>query len=435
VIQSGAPANRFAAAVSFHARRRCFTQRLHYLRFVHRLPLLLFSALVLAAGFSGCATTPPRPAVPYTGDPVVDGNANLAVAPERDKALWDYRIGAAAIRRGQYDEAAAKLDDGLARAAAAMGPNAEAAQSRKLFGREETKPFVGEAYERIMANYYRGLVYWHAGEPDNARALFRTGQFIDSDTEDKTYAGDWVLLDYLDGLVTRKLAGDGSDALARARASAKAQGRIAPPDYDPEANVLVFCDYGPAPVKYASGEYGELLKIMVDDSPVASARLTVDGREIALPPYDDVGWQATTRGGRVMDHILGNKAVFKKSTDTIGDVAILGAAGTSAFGTSKDSSNVALGLLAVGLISKVTSAATQTEADTRSWNNLPRYLSFAALRLKPGDYPAELTFFKADGRELKNRTQTFTIHVPAPGTGSTAEQPADIVIVRSDVAY
>jgi tetratricopeptide (TPR) repeat protein len=401
---------------------------------VHRFLLLVLSGFVLAAGFSGCATAPSRPAVPYTGDPVVDGNANLAVAPERDKALWDYRIGAAAIRRGQYDEAAAKLDDGLARAAAAVGPNAEAAKSRKLFGREETKPYVGEAYERVMAGYYRGLAYWHAGEPDNARALFRTGQFIDSDAEDKTYAGDWVLLDYLDGLVTRKLGGDGSDALARARANAKTQSRAVPPDYDPKANVLLFCDYGPAPVKYASGEYGEMLKIMVDDSPVASAKLTVDGREIELPPYDDVGWQATTRGGRVMDHILGNKAVFKKSTDMIGDVAILGAAGTSAFGTSKDSTNVALGLLAVGLISKVTSAATQTEADTRTWNNLPRYLSFAALRLPPGDYPAELTFLKADGRVLKNRTQTFTIHVPAPEAGA-AEQAGDIVIVRSDVAY
>lgn len=389
----------------------------------------------MVAGFSGCATAPSRPAVAYTGDPVVDGNANLAVAPERDKALWEYRIGAAAIRRGQYEEAAAKLDDALARTAAALAPSAEAAKSRKLFGREETKPFAGEPYERVMGNYYRGLVYWHAGEPDNARALFRSGQFIDSDTEDKTFAGDWVLLDYLDGLVTRKLAGDGSDALARARASAQAQGRAVPPDYEPEANVFVFCDYGPPPVKYATGEYGELLKIMVDESPVASARLTVAGREIPLPPYDDVGWQATTRGGRVMDHILGNKAVFKKSTDTIGDVAILGAAGTAAFGTSRDSGSVALGLLAVGLVSKVASAATQTEADTRTWNNLPRYLSFAALRLPPGDHDARIDYLNASGRPLANRTQTFTIHVPAADAGTAAEQPGDIVIVRSDAAY
>jgi len=393
---------------------------------------LVLSSVLLAITFTGCATAP-RIVVPYTGDPVVDGNANLAVAPERDKALWDYRIAAAALRRGQADEAKAKLDDALARSAAALAPSDEAAKSRKLFGREETKPFAGEPYERIMGNYYRGLLYWRDGEPDNARALFRSGLFIDSDTENKTYAGDWVLLDYLDGLVSKKLGGDGSDALARARASALAQGRATPPDYDASANVLIFTEYGPGPKKYASGEYGELLKFIVDDSPVASARLSVDGREIPLPPYDDISWQATTRGGRVMDHILGNKAVFKQRSETIGDVALVGALGTAAYGRSKDSANVALGLAAIGVLSKITSAATQTQADVRSWDNLPRYLSFGAVRLPPGDYPATLTFYNPAGRVLTGLTQSFTIHVPAPEPTAAASGVQDIVLIRSEL--
>ena len=382
---------------------------------------------------AGCYTAP-RPVVPYTGDPVVDGNANLAVAPEQDKALWEYRIAAAALRRGQTAEATAKLDDALARTAGALAPGAQAAKSRKLFGREETKPFAGEPYERIMGNYYRGLIYWRDGEPDNARALFRSGQFIDSDTENKTYSGDWVLLDYLDGLATRKLAGDGSDALARARANAQAQGRPVPPDYDAKANVLVFAEYGPGPLKYASGEYGELLKFTVDKSLVAFARLTVDGRTLELPPYDDVSWQATTRGGRVMDHILGNKAVFKQRSETVGDVALVGALGTAAYGTGKDSQNLAIGLAAVGLVSKIMSAATQTQADVRSWNNLPRYLSFGALRLAPGEHAAVLTFHNPAGRVLANRTQNFVISVPAPDvTTADADVLGDIVVIRSDL--
>ncbi len=392
----------------------------------------LFAAFFLVT-LAGCYTAP-RPVVPYTGDPVVDGNANLAVAPEQDKALWEYRIAAAALRRGQTAEATAKLDDALARTAGALAPGAQAAKSRKLFGREETKPFAGEPYERIMGNYYRGLIYWRDGEPDNARALFRSGQFIDSDTENKTYSGDWVLLDYLDGLATRKLAGDGSDALARARASAQAQSRPVPPDYDAKANVLVFAEYGPGPLKYASGEYGELLKFTVDKSPVAFARLTVDGRTLELPPYDDVSWQATTRGGRVMDHILGNKAVFKQRSETVGDVALVGALGTAAYGTGKDSQNLAIGLAAVGLVSKIMSAATQTQADVRSWNNLPRYLSFGALRLAPGEHAAVLTFHNPAGRVLANRTQNFVISVPAPDvTTADADVLGDIVVIRSDL--
>jgi hypothetical protein len=390
---------------------------------------LCLASLTIAAVFTGCATSP-RVTVPYTGDPLVDGNANLAAAPERDKALWEYRIAATALRRGHFDEARAKLDNALARSTVALAPGAEAAKSRRMFGREETKPFAGEPHERIMGNYYRGILYWLDGEPDNARALFRSGQFIDSDTENKTYAGDWVLLD---GMVSKKLGGDGSDALARARASARNQNRSAPPDLDAGANVMVFVEYGPGPVKYASGEYGELLKFVVDESPVASARLAVANHGIPLPPYDDVGWQATTRGGRVMDHILGNKAVFKQRSDTVGDVALVGALGTAAYGTGKDSGNLALGLAAVGIISKITSAATKTDADTRTWHNLPRYLSFGAVRLPPGDHPAVLTFYDSAGRLLEGRTQTFVINVPAPEATSATKTAGDVVVFRSDV--
>jgi hypothetical protein len=390
-------------------------------------------AVLISAAFTGCATAPPRAAVVYTGDPVVDGNANLAAALERDKALWEYRVASTELRLGRTDAAKAKLDDALARTAAALAPSADAAKSRKLFGREETKPFAGEPYERIMGHYYRGLIYWHEGEPDNARALFRSGQFIDSDTTDKTYGGDWVLLDYLDGLVSRKLGGDGSDALQRARASAKSQGRATPPDYDPAANILVFAEYGPGPRKYASGEFGELLKFITDDSPVATARLKVGDREIELPPYDDVSWQATTRGGRVMDHILGNKASFKQTSDTVGDVALVGALGTAAYGRGEDSGSLALGLAAVGLVSKIASAATQTEADVRAWDNLPRYLSFGALRLAPGDHPAELTFYDASGRLLAGRTQSFAISVPVADASVGAPAAPDIVVIRSDL--
>lgn len=64
----------------------------------------------------------------------------------------------------------------------------------------------------ITAVFYTG---WMASR-DNARACFRSAQLMDSDTENKTYANDYVLFDYLDGLgTTSKLSGDGSDALKR----------------------------------------------------------------------------------------------------------------------------------------------------------------------------------------------------------------------------
>jgi hypothetical protein len=45
------------------------------------------------------------------------------------------------------------------------------------------------------------------------------------------------------------------------------------------------------------------------------------------------------------------------------------------------------------------------------WDNLPQRLSFAALRLGPGEYPAILEFQDAAGRTLPGLTQTLKIQV------------------------
>ncbi len=402
-------------------------------RFRFPVPLWLSAAVpaALLTIFGGCASEPEHVVVQQTGDALVDQKADLAVAAARDKVLWEYRIGGTAIRRENWDVVKSDLDDAIAQSSANYGNvNADAARSRRLFHHESDKPFVGESYERIMANYYRGIGYWHDGEPDNARALFRTGELLDSDSADKTYAGDWVLLDYLDGYASAKLGGDGSDALARARASAKQQHLGHLPDYDPKANVFVFVEWGTGPKKYAGGEYGEQLRFFTEKSAIARAELTVDGKRVKLPPYDDLNYQATTRGGRVMDHILGNKAVFKQGANTVGDLALAGAVGTADFGRSRDSDNVALGLAAVGLISKLTSRATTPDADVRMWDSLPAYLSFGALHLPPGEHPATLAFYAASGELLSSQTQSFTISVPARDN-SVASENRDVVVFKS----
>lgn len=375
-------------------------------------------ALLMLAAFellTGCVSEgPPRVAIAYTGDPIVDGNAELAAAPAKDRVLWDDRIAATALRIGNFDEAKAKLDDAILQGGGIITNTADAARARSFFHPEDTKTFIGEPYERIMNYYYRAILYWRDGEPDNARACYRTGQLLDSDAESHEYQSDYVLLDYLDGLASVKLDGDGSDALARAQALTK---RSLPP-YDKEANVLIFAEYGRGPVKYAGGEYGEQLRFYTEPSHIHSARLMVDGRTIPLPPYDNLNFQATTRGGRVMDHILGNKVVFKQTTDTVGNVALVGAA-LAANNNSRDSNRAAVGLAAIGLISKIASAATTPRADIRTWDNLPQYLSFASIHLRPGEYPAEIEFLTKDGYPASELTRQLTITVPADGSANT----------------
>ena len=383
-------------------------------------------AVALAAFLAGCETLPDEPQ--SRADARRTGPAGVTAAdrreppiPGRDRVLFDYRFGVSALRAGRFDEAKARFDDAIARIGGIITNDAEAARARGLFSAESVKTFIGEPYERVMAYYYRGILYWRDGEPDNARACFRSGQVIDSNPEQENHDADYVLLDYLDGLASTKLQADGRDAIARAQAHAGE--KISLPPVNPAANVLVFAEYGYGPRKFAAGQYGELLRFHADDSPTRSARLVLDGgrKIVPLPAYDDLGFQATTRGGRVMDHILGNKAYFKAAANTAGDFALAGAAIASEQARRRDrrgkdgddATAAAVGLGILGVIGKAASAATHAEADTRQWNNLPQRLSFAALALPPGPHEGRIEFLDREGNVLAQRTQRVTFSVAA----------------------
>jgi len=357
---------------------------------------------------TGCVTR--TTIVPLTGNIMVDGPMMITNGPPRDKVLWEYRTAAAAMRRGEFQLAKQYLDDALL-TLGGISTDKSARLARSYFHPESTKAFIGEPYERVMAYYYRGILYWMDGEPDNARACFRSAAIQDADAENHEYSADYVLLDYLDGLATTKLAGDGSDAFKRAEKEAR---QAKPPPYDAGANVLFFLEFGLGPFKYATGQYREELRFSIRPSPVHSAEVEVDGQNIPAGPYDDLYFQATTRGGRVMDHILANKAVFKTSTDVAGNVGIIGGA-VAAVQRDRTSQEVGLGLIAAGVLSKIVSAATMPAADTRTWDNLPRYLSFAAIQLPPGQHAATIEFRDAAGNILPHLTKTVAFNVPSDG--------------------
>ena len=370
------------------------------------LPFAL--ALLLTAG---CASTkrPPRPAL--TGDVLVDGKNAIAYGPPKDRVLWEYRVALAALRRSDYEEAKRELDEAITRIGGIYTTDAAAKKARSFFHEEAKKTFIGEPYERVMAYYYRGLLYWRDGEIDNARACFRSAQFQDADAENHEYAADYVLLDYLDGFATAKLGGDGGDELTRARKNARRTSE--PPPYYTKANVLVFLEFGKGPRKYATGPHAEQLRFGEQVSVARSVNLRLGTQQFPLVPYDDLQWQATTRGGREMDHILANKAVFKDATGT----AALAAAATSIGLANHGQGDAALIAGGVALVAGIFSAATTPEADIRAWESLPRYLTFAALELPPGSHSLAVDFRDAAGRTILTKTVTFT--VPANSTKDT----------------
>lgn len=378
-----------------------------------RTGILSIFATILVI-LTGCATTTaPNQSWVRTGDPVVDGRAAIANAPEKDRVLWRSRTGLSLMRRGDYKAAEGLFDDALLRVGSVMQGDSgdkSAKKARGYFSEEAKKTFLGEPYERVMAYFYRGVLSWMDGEPDNARACFRNGQIQDSDTETREYANDWVLMDYLDGFVTTKyFGGDGTDAFKRAETSFQAKGGQLI-EYTRSANTLLFLEFGQGPTKYATGEYGEQLRVRPGQSQVKGAWVKVANKAVRIAPYDDVNYQATTRGGRVMDHILANKAVFKSTTDDLGTAAIIGGAVVASHSRNAE---VGLGIIAAGVLSKIVAAATTPDADIRAWENLPGYISFVALDLPVGPHTATVEFTDAAGNVLPSMTKTINFNVSA----------------------
>jgi hypothetical protein len=111
-----------------------------------------------------------------------------------------------------------------------------------------------------------------------------------------------------------------------------------------------------------------------------------------------------------MDHILGNKAVFKDATAAGGVAAMVGGA---ILMENRGTRDVGAGLLALGALAEVVSAATTAEADIRTWDNLPGYLSFAALTAGPGRHTLRVDFQDGFGNTLPSLTKNVTLNIPA----------------------
>ncbi len=336
----------------------------------------LAAALFLLAGMAGCSNGPfPSRSTGETGGGIGINEAGLARAPARDRALWEDRVAADELRRDDFAKAGKALDAVIASLGGQLSDPAEAARQTRLYlASNATTDFVGEPYERVMTYYYRGIVYWREGNPAMARTCFHSAALVDSDPLTHQYASDYVLPDYLEGLATTLMGGDASADLTRAQANTK----LPLPPYDPYANVLCFVEYGRGPLKYATGLHQEQLRFETTPSQTHSAVLVVAGQKVTLPPYDDLDYQATTRGGRIMDYVVDDKGVF-------------------------------------GSNPKKPGTAPLHPADTRAWDNLPQYLSFAAIRLPPGTHAARLQFYDAKGRLLPEFSRDLTIQVAGSG--------------------
>lgn len=328
------------------------------------------------------------------------------------------------------------LDEAIRRIETVYADTPEARRARSVWHDEDAKDFKGEPYERCLVYLLRGLRYYQEGEFENARACFTSGLLQDSLSTEGEHDADMGTFEYLICLCDTRL-GDGeaaSEAWERAVKLWERSGTAVRPiganrrhsaeidgaeDRSPGGvrrplasdNLLVVAFVGEGPRKSAIGKDLEVL--FIGRGQVQTARVGIAAPWFGEPPEydpavqtDDIGFQATTRGGRLVDEFNKKKASTKHATENTGTVMttlgktavklapliaqmaasyVPGGAAADAFlvgGASTLAGGV--GAQAIGEGITYTSKKMKTNADTRMIGSLPGYIHLWSGRVVPG---------------------------------------------------
>ncbi|HEX6980867.1 MAG TPA: hypothetical protein VF342_16365 [Alphaproteobacteria bacterium] len=355
---------------------------------------------------------------------------------ERNAVLNHMRFGLAAYEVGAFDTAEASFDEALLRIEAIYADNEKAEAARSLWTKENIKDFKGEPYERVMAYYYRGLLYLREGDYENARASFKGGMLQDTWAEEEKYQADFALMAFLEGWSSRCL---GKESAAQESFNEAKQHRAAFDPPPPDHNVLLIAEIGTSPVKVARGDFNERLEYERGQNfseSGATFRITSRGKTQTIDAQllEGLYWQASTRGGRQVQAILDGKAQFKDATDTAGEVAMT--AGTSlmttgVYSNSNDTAMAGAAMIFVGLIAKGIAAATRPEADIRYWDNLPDTVHVATMKAPAAPYSVDVQFKNADGSNAGPERKVEVTQAGACSIGWTRSHAATSIDVSA----
>jgi len=122
---------------------------------------------------------------------------------KRNQVLNLMRMGLYAYQKGYLQDAEFAFDKSLIHIESLYGETELSEKAKSLWYGEDSKFFVGEPYERVMAYYYRGLLYLEKNDYENARASFKSGLLQDARAEDNQYQADYSSLILLEALTSR----------------------------------------------------------------------------------------------------------------------------------------------------------------------------------------------------------------------------------------
>ena len=302
----------------------------------------------------------------------------LYIEGERNATLNLQRIGLAALALNRIDIAEKALDAAAFRIDLIYADNPEAQKAKSLWTAEKVKDFKGEPYERVMSYFYRGLAYAAKNDFQNARAMFKQADYQDTVAEAEQYAGDFALMPYMAGW-SSYCDGDTNMAKDFLQQAVKYDKNYAGVAIDKPVVVLV--ETGRAPFKYGGGKFGELLQWAPWDTPTQTVKPCTPGDAACFMDKvilgADVGFQATTRGGRPFNSVLNGKASFKVGAQNVASAAgTVGAVGMDMAMMSGNRDMAVIGLIGMlaGAAAQGVASSTEAKADIREWEQLPGHI-------------------------------------------------------------
>lgn len=319
----------------------------------------------------------------------------LADQTDENFVLNNCRLGSAALANYDLDEAESAFLKAY-EVINSVGVNQGGRSLGATLVSEKIKIWKGEPYERAMANFYLGLIYYIRHDYNNARAAFENalfklrdyGEGSDKKDEYRAVESNFALACIMLGRCYQRL---GQDDLANANFDRAAQLHdwlrgLADPALHADSNVLLIIDFSHGPRKFTSAD-GSLVGLgptPAEVGPVPMPSVLVDRQPYALrgtnrPPVDLLAL-AQDRKWQSIDTIRAVKSA-------LGTGLIAAGAIDHAYDRRDHRDATDLGLIAAGILLKASS-----QADVRQWEMLPRSVFVVPLKLPPGKHDVTVRF-------------------------------------------
>jgi tetratricopeptide (TPR) repeat protein len=317
----------------------------------------------------------------------------LAAKTDENFVLNNCRLGSAAMADYNFDQA----EDAFLKAYEvinSVGVNQGGRSVGAVLVSEKIKIWKGEPFERAMANFYLGLIYYIRHDYNNARAAFENALFKLRDYDPKTdkdsarVDSNFALANLMLGRCWQRLGQDDKAKANFDRAVALVPWLRDVADFQTNAqsDVLLVVDFGHGPrkIRTVDGAFVGFGPTPQQVGPIILPTVTVDGAAYPLVgenrPTVDLLALAQDRRWQDIDSIRALK-----------DIAGTGLIAAGAIDSATDYRNrrtgTDLALVGAGLLLKATS-----QADVRQWETLPRTVFLLPLKLSPGKHDITVQF-------------------------------------------